>query len=468
MAGIVNKINPAKAVAVGIPLLILLYFFYLVAFNVAQTYTVDIGADRDIDPGHDAYLRDMTKQGRLSLRMSIEDDTFRNMTGSPVYFYITPENQIFNDTRIAAELRFRGDADLDIGAYRAYAWKPLYMRSLDNYTLAKRFGDAAIYARDNRSIYADYDNMSEWITANIPEYSTVTLYDFSPRMLVNRDLTYKDAETEVNQTFRGTHSFLVYINGSLNLTLGKQDLNWYNGSDEYSVGLYDLDGSLLFNDTIPDDGIIDKSSQRMPAQFKTFFYDGIREGLYELRLVNIKGENSYADSTITDIKINTDKLVTQGNILLLAPGTLYFELKHGAEIKFNAKKAQTAAIRGAVKKDVKIDKSHLNKWVPVELPPGSYTVEINGDIYLSGANFAFSKGSLFQPYNYEINGGSGEWVIISNYQVEKDKKGWITARRMFTGSELELSNNRTMVFGLRKMGENEVTLSEFKVTLTAR
>src|SRR3990170_2840573 len=98
------KMSPAKVIAIGVPLLILVYFLYLVAFNVPQIYTVDVGTEGDMDSGRDAYLRDMTAQGRLSPRMSIEHDTFRNMTGSPVYFHVTPKNRIFNDTKITAEL----------------------------------------------------------------------------------------------------------------------------------------------------------------------------------------------------------------------------------------------------------------------------------------------------------------------------------------------------------------------------
>jgi hypothetical protein len=78
------KISPSKIIAIGVPLLILLYFFYLVAFNVPLTYTIDVGTEGDVDSGSDAYLRDLTAQGRISRRMSLEDDTFRIMNGSPV------------------------------------------------------------------------------------------------------------------------------------------------------------------------------------------------------------------------------------------------------------------------------------------------------------------------------------------------------------------------------------------------
>lgn len=457
-----EKISLTKTVAIGFPILLVLYFFYLMIFNVQQTYIIDIGAEGDIDSNNVAYLQDLTKEGRLSLRLSIEDDTFRNMTGSPVYFNFTPEKKILNESKIIAELKFRGDSDLDIGAFKAYAWKPLYIRSLDKYNLARRFDGAAIYSLDNKSIYSDVDNISDWISINIPRYSFIKLYDFSPEIFVNRNITYKNAGIEINQTFLGTHSFLIYLKNTLNLTLGKQDLNAYNGSDEYSIELYDIDGNLLLKDTMEDDGISDNLKKKSP-QSKTFFRDGINEGLYELRLVNIMGKNKAADSTITGLKIDTIKLITQGNILLLAPGTLYFELKRSKEIKINARQVQNISIRGALEKDVVIDNKTLNKWVPVGLGKGSYTMSIKGEVNVSGANFAFAKDSIFQPFDYEISGERGDWVIISNYNVEKDQKGWIKAKMMFMGSQLELLDNKTVVFGLKKKGKNEVTLDEFKI-----
>lgn len=455
------------------PLFILVYLLYLIAFNVPITYSVDIGSAGDTDSSKDAYLGDLTSQGRLTQSVSIEDDTFRNMTGSHLYFYITPANSIPDDTRIQAELKFRGDSDLDIALYKKYAWKPLYMKKLDNYTLVKQFNDTSIYARDYSSNYTYYTNIDEWISGNIRKNSTIGLYDFdiSPSILINKELAYKNVDLEINQTFRGTISFLIYIKDRLNLTLGKQDLNWYNGSDEYSVELYDADGSLIFNDIFPDDGIIDNSRRKMPSQLKTFSSIHIREGLYELRFVNIKGENQAADSTITNININTDKIITQGNILPLSPGTLFFALKQNTTLKFYAWQSnavQNITIRGGTDKDILIDKSLLGKWVPVELPEGSYNMSINGNLYISGANFAFTEESLFQPYNYEINNENNQWIIISNYQVEKDSHGWITAKKIFKGSDLELYNYKTIAFGLRNKTDTEVMLNEFKVTLTPR
>ena len=95
-------------------------------------------------------------------------------------------------------------------------------------------------------------------------------------------------------------------------------------------------------------------------------------------------------------------------------------------------------------------------------------MSIKGDLFISGANFAFSEDSLFQPHNYKIGGENNQWVIIPNYQAETDSGGWITAKKIFRGSDLELYDNKTMVFSLEKKDESEVMLNEFKVTLTPR
>ncbi len=405
--------------------------------------------------------------------MTIEDNTIRNMTGSPLYFYVNPTNHISNNTKIVAKLKFRGNPDLDIALYENYTWQPLFIKGLDNYTLVKRFNDTGIYSLDNSSNYTNYDTINEWISGNIPRYSSIKLYDYilDPDILINRGLTYNNAETEINQTFRGTHSFLVYLNDSLNLTLGKQDLNWYNGSDEYSVELYDMDSHLVFGDTIQDDGITDNTSQKLPPQFKTFYHDGMEKGIYELRLVYLKGDNKNMDSTITWIKINTDKILTQGDILPLNPGALFFNLRKNTTLKFFAWQRaaiQNLSIRGTVNRDVVINSSRLGASVSVELPEGSYNISMKGNLYMSGANFAFAKKSLFQPFNYQVTDENSEWLIISSYQAEKENNGWIIARKIYSGSDIELMNDKTIIFGLKKKGEQEVELDGFDVTLTPR
>ncbi|MCX9084683.1 MAG: hypothetical protein OIN87_07810 [Candidatus Methanoperedens sp.] len=460
-----EKTRITDIIAIGFPVVLLLSFFYIFIFDVPHAYIIDIGAKEDIDTNNIAYIQDLTTEGKLSLRMSNEGNTFRNMTGSPVYFNFTPEKEILNETDIIAELKFRGDSDLDIGVFRNYLWKPLYIKSFDAYTLARQFDDTAIYSMNEQIDYKDVDNLNEWILNNIPQYSSIRLYGISPSKFVNRNITYENADIEINQTFPGTNSFFIYINKDLNLTLQKQDLNVYNGEDIYSIELYDLDANLLFKDTFPDDGITD-NSKKISSQVKRFSIESITEGLYELRLVNRKDDSNDDDSIITGLRLNTIRLITKGTTHILAPGTLYFELKHKKEISIKAGKEQTISIRGNDNKDVVIDKKLLDKWIQVKLEPGNYLVSVKGDVSISGANFAFAKDSLFQPFDYEINNESGDWIILSNYQVKKDQNGWVRARKIFKGSEFELLDNKTIVFGLAKNGNNEVAIDDFTIKTT--
>lgn len=155
----------------------------------------------------------------------------------------------------------------------------------------------------------------------------------------------------------------------------------------------------------------------------------------------------------------------------LNPAKLFFDLKQNTTLKFNVwqgKAVQNISIHGEMDKEIVINKSLLGKWVPVELPEGSYNMDIKGNLYISGADFAFIQESLFQPYKYEINNENNQWVIISNYQIEKDSYGWTSAKKNFKGSDLELYNDKMIVFGLTNKTNSEVMLNEFKVTLTPR
>jgi len=78
-------------------------------------------------------------------------------------------------TKITVELKFRGDSDLDIGVYRDYAWKPLYIKNLEDYTPVKQFDDVVIYSKNDSGNYTDDENISEWISGKIPGNSSIGL-----------------------------------------------------------------------------------------------------------------------------------------------------------------------------------------------------------------------------------------------------------------------------------------------------
>lgn len=460
-----------RLIPILIPVIIISYILYVnfLPFGYFKTFTVDVGAKDDVSSAKDLYLKDLTRQERISERIADGDTTYRYMNGSrPIYFILSPEVRPDNETKISVELRFKSDADLFITPtdYKHYDWQPLYIASFEP---VKQFGNISIFSKENKN-FEDQDNVNDWILKNIPTHSRICLFDYelSNDVLINKDIEYKNEVTEINQTFRGTHNFFVYLKDNyLNLSIGKQDLNWYVGDDEYLVELYDINDNLIFSDIIMDDGVFEATKDETP-QHKSFFVDGIEEGTYKLKLTNLKGEKRYDDSTVTNIRINTDRIITSGRILPLLPSNLFFYLNQNTTLRFNAwhgSAIQNITISGTESKVVEINETLLGEWVPVNLTRGSYGMSIEGNLHISGTNFAFTKDSYFYPYNYEINNEDCSWVIISDYDmVEAEEDGWITATREFDGSDIKLYKDQ-IVFCLKKEDDEDVLIDKIKVNV---
>jgi len=389
----------ARLGAILIPVSIIAYVLVMNFLNVGQTYILNIGTEGDTNTSHSVYLTDPTEGGRISERRSDSyGTTYRKiLTEEPVYIFVKLPPQPVNIQRIVAEIRFKGDLDLDI---------------------ATRL----------------------------------------------KDIGHKKNEvTEIDETFRGNIRFVIYLKDTLNLTLGKQDLNYYSGSDEYLIELYDVGNRLVFKDKLSDDGITINSKEKTDPRFETFSVHNLEEGLYSLRLTNLKGDNEHPDSTITYIKINTNKIVSTRQIHILTPCTLSFELSENTVLKFyvwHREALQTIVIEGTTNRIINLDESSFKKQIPVELPPGKYSLSVKGDLYVSGTNFAFTKNSWFQPYKYT------PYVTVSSHRY-LGEGDWLLARKIFHSSDIMLYEGK-FIFRLQKRGGEAALIHSFKVTLTRR
>ncbi|MBU0467124.1 MAG: hypothetical protein KKD94_04005, partial [Nanoarchaeota archaeon] len=80
----------------------------------------------------------------------------------------------------------------------------------------------------------------------------VAAEDFEP--IANYVEDYSKEETVIDLSLRGGHVFYVYAEDYLDIEFKKQDLNWYEGSDELRIVLYDLQGRVMEFTEIQDDG----------------------------------------------------------------------------------------------------------------------------------------------------------------------------------------------------------------------
>lgn len=124
----------------------------------------------------------------------------------------------------------------------------------------------------------------------------------------------------INTTLRDAHTLWTYAaNGSLEVGVTKQDLNWYEGSDELTIEVYSLEGELRGNTTIQDDGDQRMSGIRGPLQQGNLTLAGLDEGAYRLEL------KCGGDLLIRQIKVNQQKLVVEKRVNLIGMNPVCFD-----------------------------------------------------------------------------------------------------------------------------------------------
>lgn len=377
-----------------IPIVIITYILVMNYFGIVNSYTLDVGMDGDTDTSQMIYMDD-------------------SLVGN-----VISENKL-DDYGIAYREILTGEP---FYVYVKYPLQPVDIR---------------------------------WVDTEITFQGNLEL-DMGLRRVELAEIS----ESEINATFRGDVDLIVYLKDTLRMAVSKQDLNWYMGRDEYLVELYDVEDNLIFTDKLLDDGIINDSKDQISPQIKEVSIDNLEEGLYLLKFINIAGENRFFDSTISRIRINTGNIVTDGRIHILNPSTLFFNLNKNTILQFKVwhKEAlHPVTIMGTVNKTINLDETLLNKEVLIELPPGEYILSMEGDLYLSGTNFAFSSDQYFQPYRYTpfVSVGSEKFVV---------NDGWSVIKESFHNSEIESYEN-DYIFRLQKIGEKPALLSSIKITL---
>lgn len=139
---------------------------------------------------------------------------------------------------------------------------------------------------------------------------------FEPRF--ENAVTYPEP-VAYNPVLRGTHKLSVFVasDGILTFSFDKQELNWYEGSDEMVVKLTH-DGKLVRQDSIADDGVFDGKFGRpagIPQSYEINL-SNLDPGVYDLEF------NSNEDVFISNIRSRNSKLVVSKD-LFLANNSLY-------------------------------------------------------------------------------------------------------------------------------------------------
>ena len=370
-------------------------------------YTLDVGEEGDTNSFNPLYLDEKTASQSLSPRVKYGEETYREIISTkPFNIVFKPPIKIPDDAQTTLELEFTG-LNSDI-----YINDELVFPNLENYKLAKEFDDSYVFIRKNITAIADTETSTptDYITKN---YYGASVYSFVPLDIITPEIEgYQKKETILSNKFRGELNLIVYTENGLNLEFTKKNINYYRGSKNYTLIIQDGNQQVVHEEKIE------------------------REGDYNISLPDINGlhyinflteEGGGSDTTVSNIKLDTNKVLFSGTFLPLNPINLYVESNFEKDITFfywhdNSQKINFRNGNDTI--TINLSKEYKNKDYKFLIPIGNYNINIEkGDLYIKNPFILSpSKENWFSPLliNADLMQNS-QIVIVDKEAIEIDK-----------------------------------------------
>lgn len=357
-----------------------------------------------------------------------------------------PKTVIPDNSTGVLNLNLIGNGDL-------YINDKLVIPNLENYQLLMNTNKEQVYVKkiiikQDEEIKAD-DNILGFIQENYPGAS---VYYFSNGNEINsyKIKDYEESETFINTTFRGSLKLGVYVKDKLDISFVKQDLNIYLGNDEYNLLITDINSNVYFNETYEDDGEV-KNTNKLGKEQEFNEIISVDGGIYYINLIPDKN-NDAVDSSIKNIKINSNKVVFVGNILPWSNFDFYTKVQNNKTIGFYywwGGKNQTISIPEYREKEIVLDKEWLNKKYDLLLYSGEYEIKSDvGYLWLYTDILSPEPDSFFViPLNKENTKFNSQDVLV----IGKDYLS-INGKEMSYFQELNISKETKVK--MKVIGDN--------------
>lgn len=448
----------------------LILFSYLLIMNFQSiqiqeedgSYLIDVGSRNDM-------LRDVKLTGpedRISepLKDNFGDEKvdFRNFTSRFVYFQLK-EPEIKNASIVKVQIRFRDELAkghvFKVGAHSApqwnYKWNLLYdpfQRQLEEgYDTIYTDSNISIYSlNNNASVYSDLtDFFSKLQTQNtLAVQPSISLFPGTDKLLDNESTV---VNTTVKTTLRGKHTFFTYVDGNeLSIDIEKQDLNWYNGTDDLRMEVVSPTGKTVASVIIPDDGDVTDHRGLGKTQRSHVKATGLKRGTYKIII------DANDDTLIKNLQVSSSKLIVENSVFAYTP-TRLFTMAQEEQIvslmtlhKEGVQKIEI--INGNTTRNLTIDEIAVTQYARIGSASNLQEINIpSGDLQIgSKIYFSFTESSYFDPMKCTVVSlnNNFDWLKKNNvdYVMMRDQtlrsdNGWIIAEAEWNVNELYIRNN---------------------------
>jgi len=396
---------------------------WLVDCNFVLTKPLEIVYDFSRENGFISFLK---PESRVSKIKEADGKFYQTMTSEPAYFELNLPLSFFKTAEVELKYKNPNQTVVELGlamAKDSYDLNPLENKVLDKLSWYK-------FCEDNVCLWqrkVEYNNIESFLN-NLPPLNKVGVYHYEinePYFLPNYKA--KDEYQELNYSLRGAHTFYTYLKDeSADFIFTLEDMNRTVGKDAVKINFYDRNNSLIFSDSMIDDGNPeDNEVIAIPRIFK-FQTPKLPEGVYRLEI------NTTDDVFIRQIKTKQQYLIFINKIYLGDTLNSSFKSDNNIKLFTNSKqiKAVTPHKEGLQTLFINSDKLKLeevytqynyinNKNKAVLLSP-------KGDVLLQSNNlWFFDENNFFDPRikrvakNRDLEGLN---FVIADYQPNQEKK----------------------------------------------
>jgi len=430
--------------------LIVNYFVFANLFpknviNTSGVYSLSAG-----EIGIDSNLRSLYVEGNAlggdfeGKRLIISEEPFN--------FVFNPKKVVAEDTLAELQILF-SDVNTEV-----YLDDELIIPNLRRYSLVKDFEDSSVWVKKDlvKEEYDSGSNAEDFVYSNFPQNSIYSFVEFGGTPLVQ---DYRQEETRIRTQFRDNLKLAVYTEDSLEIRFTKQDLNMYLGADEYTVRIEDYQGNLYFEEVYEDGGEKKATNELGKEQnFRINLYD-LPRNIYYISFVKDK-INQYADSTIKNIRINSNKVLILDKCLPLDEFKFYTKVNDEKTIGFyfwGLSKVQEIKVSGTKSKIIDLNEDWFRKKYEEKLEKGEYNFEITKSylwVFLDVIS-PFKKNWFYLPVKADSKLIDSDVIIIDKNKLEINDEGFLYKK--------QVKVNKNSKFKVQILDKLEIYFKDFKL-----
>lgn len=290
-----------------------------------------------------------------------------------------------------------------------YSYKPYEIPYLNSINWIKNGYSPVLYQRERK-----YFSVDEFYS-NPPINGVIGTFEYTPTISnpSNTKLNSyipQEKDTFINTALRGRHIMYAYLQREkFRMSFQKQDLNWYENSDEMNIKIYKND-EVVYEVQAKDDGIVDSSKKILPPQqiiLENPSKELPEDGIYKIVF------DANEDTVIKNIKTNLHKIVFANSIFPVANKEVYSGIvatTSATKVYTNALTISAATSHNPGKQNILVGDQVLGVntlHTSTYLAPKDNIAEVvipQNDVVLTGflGYFAFEKDQFFLPTKYHI------------------------------------------------------------------